>query len=241
MLPAVETIDRYELEQQVAASRRTVVRTLEQFHQRGYLRRTDDQDGYVLTAFGEHIANSFRQSRDVVGTLSELKPFLTRLDTEQLGFDPTVLEDPTLTVTTDIRPYAVLDRLIELRATAAELQMAAMKFELRSLEQLQRRVMTDGSLSATIILSAPVFEQARSDPAYREAYQQVRDTATVQLFVYPDPLEYMVGIIDDTAVIGVRDGGTPYALLETEHQTAIDWVDQRLTELQSAATPLSEY
>lgn len=94
-LEETQPLDRYDLEQQLDASRRTVTRALGTLSERGYIRETDRR--YSLTVFGASVAASYRDCRQQVELASKYRPLLEHLDTRVLDVDPELLDGAELT------------------------------------------------------------------------------------------------------------------------------------------------
>ena len=230
-------LDRYDLERQLDASRRTVTRALEALSERGYVGETEG--GYSLSAFGASVVEAYRDCRRQVDRAVEYRPFLEHVDTQVLDIDPELLEGAELTVASEASPFVVLTRMLEFRAEATRIREAAPGVEKRSVEQLADRVRSGETLDVEVVLPPAAVEAAEETDAFAADHGVTRDADAVDFYVAPEAFSVFVGVMDDTAVLAAGEGGEPLALVESDRPALREWAEARLDEFRDAATPLS--
>jgi predicted transcriptional regulator len=231
-------LDRYELEDRVDASRRTITRILDTLSERGYL---SERDGaYALSAFGTAIAEAYGAYRETAALVDRYRPLLRHLDSEVIDLDPSLLRGAELTVATDTSPYALLDRVLQLREGADRIYEMAPSVEAKSVGQLAERVEDGEAVEVEVILPPAAVEDARTHPEYAEAHRTIRTTDGIEMYVYPEPFSVVLGIVDGTAVLGVSVDGRPHALVESARPAFVEWAERSLDSFRREAAPIEE-
>ncbi len=237
-LPEVDTLDRYALEDELEASRRTIVRTLDAFDRRGYLRTADTADAYVPTSYGTYLGQLFAEFETDLAAAIRLRPFLEQIDAAEFGFDPRRLRDAELTVASEICPYAAFDRFLEIRTEAEFVRFLAPKIERRSLNQIVRRIEEEPAFEAEIIITEPVQSSMQAHQGFQDAFETMLAAEAVSVYRYTDSIPYLLAELDDRIAIGVSRNEQPYALVETEDTVIREWVRDQLTAYKDASEPL---
>jgi predicted transcriptional regulator len=232
-------LDRYELEDRLDASRRTVTRILGSLAERGYL--SERGSSYALSAFGAALARAYDDYRETAGLADRFRPLLRHLDADRLALDPDLLRDAELIVATESSPYAILDRVLQLRAGATRVREMAPTVEAKSLGQLAERIEANESFDFEVVIPAPALDDAAAHPGYADTQRTIEASEAVDLYVYPEPFSFVLGVIDGTAVVGVEVDDRPYALVEGTRPELLEWVESRLDEYRGGATPIDEY
>lgn len=231
-------LDRYDLEETLGTSRRTVSRTLKKLEERSYVSAAEG--GYRLTAFGTAAFEIYREYTDRLDLVDRFRPFLGNVDGEALDFEVTGLRGADLHVAGDVNPYAPIDRTLELRAQASRIRELAPGVEKRSIEQLTERVQSGEDISFEVILTAGAAEAAQSQPEYEHAHRTIRRADNVEQFVYPGEFPFFVGIMDDTVTLGATVDGSPHALVESRDEGLHAWAERKIDEFRAEATPIRE-
>ncbi|MDR9380873.1 MAG: hypothetical protein RI560_04280 [Natronomonas sp.] len=231
-------LDRYELEGRLGASRRTITRIVGTLSERGYLRERDS--GYALSAFGIAIARAYNGYRETAGLADRYRLLLRHLDADRLALDPELLRGAELIVATESSPYAILDRMLQLRAEATRVRELAPTVGAKSLGQLAERVEAEEGFEFEAVLPAPALDDAASHPEYAEAQRTIQASGAVDLYISSASFSFVLGVMDGTAVVGVQVDDRPYALVESTRPEFREWVDSRLDEYRAGATPITE-
>ncbi len=238
-LREMTTVDRYDLETAIDASRRTIVRTLEAFERRGYLREVEANE-YTLTAYGRYLAGILTRLQTELETAVNLRPFLQQVDADTLGFPLHRLEHAEVTVADNVCPYSAFDRFLELRAEATTVRMLIQKIERRSIDQLIEQS-CDPEFQAEILITDTVYDTVRSHPAYETDCQAIGNAENIDVFLYEDSAPLMLASLDQQAVIGVSSGERPYALLETTDEKIRQWVNEQLDTYKTQSTQVDRF
>ena len=234
-----QPLDRYELEARIDASRRTVTRVLETLSDRGYVAKREA--GYALTAFGSTIVDAHQTYRDTAEVADEFRPFLRRIDSESFDLEPTALRGAELTVATETSPYALLDRVLQLRARSTRIRELAPAIERKSIDQLATRLQSGEDVSVEVILPEAALKEAQTHPEYASGQRIIQESEAVDLFVYPELPSLFIGTMDDTTALGAGVEGRPHALVESQLAELRTWAHAQLDEYRREATPIEEY
>ncbi|MFB6123154.1 MAG: helix-turn-helix transcriptional regulator [Haloferacaceae archaeon] len=231
-------LDRYDLEDRLDASRRTVIRTLDALADRGYV--TDSDGEYRLTAYGSFLAARFAEFADDVRTVDRLAPFLSHVSADAFDLDPRHLADADVYVADAGSPYALLDRTLQLRREATRIREVAPAVEKKSVEQLARRVRNGDDVDVQVVLPESAAEAATSSPDYREDHLTALRSDDVEMYVVPDSVGTFVGVLDDTVAIATAKAGRPHALVVTTDDAAVAWAEETFARYRDRARPHEE-
>lgn len=232
-------LDRYDLEQRLDVSRRTVTRTIESMTDRGYLRR--DTDGVALTAYGSFLTECYRSLETDAGVATEYAPFLQHVPGEALGFDLRRLAGADLYVASEASPFALIDRTVDLRAETTTFREVAPGVEKKSIVQLAERVRAGESLDVEIVMTAAAARTATDHDGYADGHRTILQSPDVDIYVHEEPVAMFIGVIGDTVTLTTTRDGTPHAMVETTDETVYEWAVEQLDAYRDAAVPVGEW
>ena len=228
-------LDRYDIEERVDATRRTVVRNLNELADRGFVTETDA--GVRPTSLGAFLAESYDQFVTDTALADRLAPFLQHVPPSLFDLDPRHLADADMLTASETSPYAVLDRTLELRRSASTIREIAPAVEKQSIEQLVRRIRSDEDLEMTTIIPADAAEDAMTNPDYREAHLETLRAEGVEMFAHPERIPLFVGVLDETTALGSIRDGRPNALVTTTDPAAREWAEETIQAYKSRSEP----
>ncbi|WP_136687522.1 helix-turn-helix transcriptional regulator [Halorhabdus amylolytica] len=229
--------DRYDLEEAIDATRRTILRTLDDLVEYGFVQETDD--GYRRSALGGGVYRQYTAFVENVTFEDDLATFLCDVPDDAFPFSVDRLEDSEVTVVTDGSSYAPLDRLLDVRSTASEIRDLAPAVERRSVEQLAGRIEAGEDFSVEIVLSEAAVRAANSNGQYAPVHETTVTADAVDMFVATDEFEIGMCIADGKVAIGTpgRDGHLR-ALCVTDDPVVLEWAHEYIDEHLEAAEPL---
>jgi len=233
-LSADAPLDRDELEARLDSSHRTVVRIVNTLIERGYL--TETPDGLVLTPFGTHVADRIDDFVTDAETVLEYRPLLRHAPSEFEDLPLDALDGAEQVVASESDPFAVLDRLLAVRADATRIREIAPAVEQKSLDQLARRVECGEELDVEIVVPESASDAAASRPEYREQHRTALTADGVDIYVHPGPIRFAAGVVGDTAAVAVGRNGRPHALALSDAPEMQAWVTTLFKEYRAAAT-----
>jgi len=233
-----EQLDRYEIEEQVEASRRTVIRTLDALTEHGYVE--DNNDKYRLTAFGSVLADSYQAFAEEAELAHEFAPFLTHLPDGVFDRDLRCLKDAELITATEGSPYAVLDRTLTIRRQASEIRELSPIIEQKSLAQLAQRIRDGEPVSVEVVLSESALEASEIHPDYQDDQQLVTQADQTDLYLASTEIPFLLCIADDTVAIGVTNDMKPHALVVSTNADVKQWAEQTYDAYQEHVQPIQQ-
>ena len=238
VLTETEPITRDDLETRLDVSHRTVIRVVNTLTDRGYVQESDN--GLRLTPFGAHLASRLDSFVADAEIALEFRPLLEHGPPLLREMDLAVLEDAELVVASESKPFAILDRLLDLRAEATRFREVAPGVEQKSLEQLAQRVRSDEEIDVEVIIPESASVAAESQPKYREDHATTLESDQVDIYVHPEPIRFAAGVVDDTAAIAVMRDGQPYAIAISDAPAMRTWVENVFEQYRNEATLKTE-
>ena len=224
---------RADLEASTGISKVTVGRVLEDFLERGWIRRADEE--YRTTTTGDAIASDFAQLHTTVGTaqkLDDVAPYL-----EDVGFDVRQLEDAVVTVPDSSDPMAPFERPIELLHGADHVRFLTRMATPVVLEVLHEEGI-DGDQTVEAVLSDDAVGRIREHPQMAAWARELLDTGRARAYRY-DAIPHEVATFDGTVAILLTD--EEYAArgqIETTAAAVREWFDAAFETYRDRAEPL---
>jgi predicted transcriptional regulator len=228
--------DRYELEDELDASRRTVTRTMESLEEYGFVSR--GPDGYRLTQLGSFLASTVEASLSRLELADRLSPFFRHVPEGVVDVDLEGFADADVVVADDASPYLLLERVLELRAGASRIRELAPGVERRSIEQLAERARSAEPIDVDVVLDEGALAAAESAPPYESFHKELLASDEIDVYRGPDSAPLYAATMDDIAVLIAEADGRPYALVETRNPDVHEWTETYIERLRDRATPL---
>jgi predicted transcriptional regulator len=230
---------RDEIEESLDASRRTVSRVLKTLVDEGYVRNRGNR--YRLTAYGAFAIDLYRDWRDQVELTEKYRPFLAHVDDDLLDVDVRLLQGADLTVSTDVTPYAALDRYLGLQNDSQRIRVVTPIIEEGCLKNLERRLQNGDPFELEVIIPKAVIEQTRTKHREDPVFETIREAASISRFVYPGSIETMISVVDDVATFGAYADRELHALLESDAPELYDRATERIDAYRHDAVPIEEF
>lgn len=227
---------RSDLAEETGASQATLGRILADFEERVWVRRVDGQ--YEVTATGELVADAFSDLLDALDLERDLRSIVESLPTESLSFDLSHLADAEITVPTQTRPNAPLQRLLELERGADDVRAFSHAFNEQTLS-LTAEEAASGGFGFRGVFSASAIDALTSDRALRERLQTLIDSDAASVRVREAGVPVAATIVDDRVHLLVRDdSGVLRASIETDDPAVFEWADGAFDRYWTDATEL---
>lgn len=236
LLQEEEPLDRYEIEEQVEASRRTVIRTVDALIDHGYV--SEKNGSYRLTAFGAALIDSYEQFVTEAKQAHELGPFLRHLPSDVLDIELQHFEDAELITATAASPYAAIDRVLAIRRQASRIRELSPIVEQKSIEQLAQRIRDNESVSVEVVLSESAVEASEDHPDYHETQQLITQAAQTSISVASTEIPFLLCIADETVAVGTTKESRPHSLLVSTNVDVKQWAEETFNMYQKAAQPV---
>lgn len=227
-------LDRDELEARLDTSHRTVIRVVNALTERGYLSEADD--GLSLTPFGAHVADRLSAFLADARVALEHRPLLSHGPPALADLPVEALAGAEQVVSSESEPFAVLDRLLAVRADATRIREIAPGVERKSIDQLYRRVERGDDLDVEIVIPETASETAGSRSEYAAQHAATLESDAVDVYVHPEPIRFAAGLADDTATVAVMRDEQPYACAVSDSPELRTWASDLFETYRSEAT-----
>ncbi|SFB85677.1 Predicted transcriptional regulator, contains HTH domain [Halobiforma haloterrestris] len=231
--------DRYtrtELAHETGASQATLGRILGDFDDRSWITR--DGSEYGATATGRLVAEGFADLQGIVETERKLRNVVDYVPTEALTFDIRRLADATITVPTQTRPNAPLQRLLALLRSADEVRAFSHAFNEQGLTTLQQRAAA-GETDFRGVFSREAIEALADEPVLRERLRDLLAADSTAVRMRDESIPLAVMIVDDVVYLLLRDEhGVLRASIDTDDPDVRSWAEDRLDGYWADGEPL---
>jgi predicted transcriptional regulator len=236
-LLATDSHTRGELGETTGASQATLGRILEDFRARSWVRR--EGEGYVTTATGQLLAEGLADMLTTLETERNLRDIVPYLPTSAQGFDLTQLADATITVPTQTRPTAPLQRVLERMRSADTLRAVSHTFNERSLGVITEQV-TAGKQRFEGVFAEETIEPLAADEDAWSTLTTLAASDNAQLWTRSADVPLAATVSDGTVTLLLRDDdGLVQAALETERMAVREWVTDTVDRYKETATPFT--
>lgn len=214
---------RSELAAETGASQATLSRVLGDFEERSWIVRDDGE--YVATATGRLVSDGFTDLLEIVEAEGELRDIVEYLPTHAMDFDLQRLANARITVPSQTRPNAPLQRLLDLLRESESVRAFSHAFNEGSLRVVEERV-TAGVQQFRAVLSRSAVEAVADDDELRERLERILRTDAASIRVREEGIPLAVTIADETVHLLLRDeSGVLQASLDTDDPQVRSWAD----------------
>jgi len=236
-LLAAEPHSRAELATETGASQATLGRIIADFEDRSWIRRSGGE--YVATATGRIVADGFTDLLDILETERGLRDIVQYLPTDEMDFDLRHLADATITVPSQTRPNAPVQRLLDLLRDAEEVRTFSHAFNDQTIRVVQERV-TAGEQRFSGVFSPGAIDALTADDRLRSRLESLVAEPDAALRVRNDGVPLAVMIADDVVHLLLRDdSGVLQASLDTTAPAVREWAIETFDTYWASAEPLS--
>ncbi|NGM67972.1 ArsR family transcriptional regulator [Natronolimnobius sp. AArcel1] len=235
-LLAEESHTRTELAGETGASQATLGRILSDFADRSWITRAGSE--YRATATGCLVAAGFDDLQTILETERKLRTIVEYLPSEEFEFDIRRLSDATITLPTQTRPNAPLQRLLSLLREGERVRAVSHAFNEQTLTVVRERTGADVQTFEGVF-SQDAIDALEADPSLRSPFRTLleNERATVRTRQEGVPIAAMV--IDETAYLLLRDDhGVLRAAVDTDDDAVRSWAHERFEAYWADATPL---
>lgn len=227
---------RGSLAEETEASQATLGRILSDFDERSWIRREDGQ--YVATATGRLVASGFTDLLEIVETERELRDIVRYLPTHAMDFDLRRLADATITVPSQTRPDAPLQRVLDLVRDADDVRIFSHAFNEQSLSLVHRRA-ASGDQSFRGVFSRSAIDALAEDDELRDGLAALLGTDRAAVRVKEEGIPLAVTVADDVVHVLLRDeNGVLQASVDTDDDAVRAWAKDTCDHYWRTATPL---
>ena len=227
---------RDDLAAETGASQATLGRILGDFDERSWIRREDGQ--YVATATGRLVADGFTDLLEIMETESELRDVVRYLPTHAMDFDLRRLADATITVPSQTRPNAPLQRVLDLARDADEVRIFSHAFNEQSLSLAHERA-ASGEQSFRGVFSRSAIDALAEDDELRERLAALLETDCAAVRVKEEGIPLAATVADDVVHVLLRDeNGVLQASVDTDDDAVRSWAKDTFDHYWRTATPL---
>lgn len=229
-------LSKDEIRASVDASRTTVQRNLTALEERGWI--TSSNRDYEITTAGEWIEEDLSTLVDTVRDARRLGPVLELIDTTTFDFDPRRV-DFEVTTPEPGNPMKMVQEHTRALRRADDIRVLLPETGVRAMRAGHERT-TDDGVPLTMIVSDTVLDVFRSEPEFREYFEDKMAADECSILVTDADVPYYLGILDEEVQIGISENGRPRALLTTDSSDVFEWAERTFTEYKADARPMAE-
>ncbi|MFC4448986.1 helix-turn-helix transcriptional regulator [Halorussus aquaticus] len=235
-LLAADRRTRSDLAAATGASQATLGRILGDFEERSWIRREDGE--YAATATGRLVAEGFTDLLEILEIEGDLRDIVRYLPTHAMDFDLRRLADATITVPSQMRPNAPVQRVLDLLGDAEEVRAFSHAFNEQSLGLIRDRTVA-GDATFRGVLSRNAIDALADDSGLREQFASLLDADGAEIRVREEGIPLAVTVADDAVHLLLRDeNGVLQASVDTDDRAVRSWAQDTLDHYWRTATPL---
>ena len=172
---------------------------------------------------------------DTIGVVERLRPFLRWFPDDALEFDPRVLADAKIFVSSAANPYAPVNRHVEVMRSVEQFRCLLPAVGLQPMTVV-RDCVVERSQEQAVVFGANVAPTLRRESAYAAVLEELGDSDRCDMYVADEEIRYYLGLCEDCVQIGVEDGdGMPRALVETDADEVREWAERTFESYLEAA------
>lgn len=217
-------------------SERTVARTVEAIEDREWATATES--GYVLTALGEHVLETYESATESLSVGETLEPALARLRADVCDVPVHALADAEVVEATEGAPNAPLEGALSFRQSADSLRELSSIVTKESAAQVGRRLREGDIDELELVVERGVVEAVEETPEFEDSFRELVDADAAAVFVHEGPFPFLLALSPDAAAIGVtNDDGFPSVLVVADSPAAHDWAESVYEQFREEATP----
>lgn len=228
---------RDELLEVTDVSRFTVSRTLAEFEDRGWIRRSGDV--YELTGEGSFVTSELTSLLSNLAVTSKLDGTLDWLQTDEFDFDIVHLQDATVYTPSKTNHTAHIRAPAEAVRNADRVRSTVTGVAHEMIEAVWESTV-NGNLQLAGVIDDQTFSAIRTDDDLFELVREMLQSGDVDLYRYDgeDPL-VMLLICDDTVMLCGHDEDDPApGTIESEDTVVRSWATSYFEATRSKALPL---
>lgn len=218
---AKERYTRRELAERTDASQPTLGRILRDLTNRRWI--TYDGQRYGSTATGQLVAEGFTDLWEILETEQKLRGVVEWLPTEEMEFDLRHLATATITIPSQTKPGAPVQRVLELLRTSEHVRIVSHAFNEQSLHEIHHWTI-EGRQTFEGILSPDAVDAIARDPTLRQQLQELIRSESAEIRLYENDIPIAVTITDDLVHLLLRDKDDLLrAALDTDDERVLSW------------------
>jgi predicted transcriptional regulator len=231
-----EAATRRDLESRIDASQPTLGRVLRDLADRRWI--TYDGERYAATATGQLIVEEFTDLWETVETELKLREVIEWLPTEAIEFDLRHLTDATITIPSQTRPGAPVQRVLELLRASTDVQIFSHAFNEQSLDVIHHRTV-EGPQTFKGVFSPAAVDAIAHDSTLRQQLQELMASEAAEIRLHNEEIPLAVTITGNVVHLLLRDGdGLLRAALDTENETVLSWARERHKQYWQNSSPI---
>ncbi|WP_330631398.1 helix-turn-helix transcriptional regulator [Halocatena halophila] len=229
--------DLRELMDGLTIPRTTLQRNLSLLEEHNWIKR--DSSGYTTTTRGRLLVDAFIEMLEKFQRIDALSPFLAEVDHSR-AIDISQLNDIRVTVPEPNQPHAPMSRLFDSFNRAKHIR-GCLPFVSWLLIEYSPTVDEISAVSHEYVVSRTALETL--DTQYTTGCADIGETngVDINVYVFEDDLPYGLFISEDGLILAAyNEIGRIQALVESEHETAIEWGRQTYETYRQQSQQLRE-
>ena len=89
------------------------------------------------------------------------------------------------------------------------------------------------------VLDSAAAASAEAADTYASMHQSILRSDMIDGYVYEGSFPFILGLFDETVVIGTSRDGLPQAMIESDAPMVREWAEETYAEYRRSATPLA--
>lgn len=229
---------RSEIEEETEIARTTVGRTINEFEERGWARRTTD-GGYTVTPAGKHVIAELRPFVQSMEVIREFGDLLAWLPIDEVPIDLSHFSDAIVHRPDRADPTSTHAEFTTRMEEAAEFQCLVRIAPPIPLERRMRDAVVDRGMDTKHVITDGELNYLLNDPERVERWQEYIN-AGANVYRYDGEIPCNLFVFDDTVLIGntSSDFGEPHVVIESDNEEILSWTQRVIEKYRSEAERL---
>lgn len=220
-----ESYTRHEITEQIDASQPTLGRILRDLMDRQWIEYNGEK--YAATATGQLVVEEFTDLRETIEAELKLRTVIEWLPTETMEFDLRHLSNSTITIPSQTKPGAPIQRVLKLLRSSTHVKICSHAFNEQSLNVIQQRAVED-TQAFEGVFSPTAVDAIAHDSTLRQQLQDLIVSEDAKIRLHDGEIPLAVTITDDIVHLLLRDeDGFLRAALDTDEKHVLSWAHKR--------------
>lgn len=236
---ATESYTRAELEEKTGVARTTVGRIINEFEERGWVRRTTDGE-YEVTPLGKYVVSEFRPFVESIDAIRNLGNLVAWLPTDEVPISLDNFTDAVVRRPDPANPMSTVADFNTRLDGVSEFQCLVGIAPPILFEQRMRDAVVNRDLDTKHVITDEELNYLLDHPERWTRWREYLD-AGANVYQYDGRVPCNLFVFDDTVIISnsQSDYGEPHVSIESVNDAVLSWAHEVIEKYKNEAERLN--